>query len=92
MLKFVVICVKSHSNYPNFVLFRDNYSHIRLVNFMKDKSEVPEKLEIVLNQIKVNGFLAKELILDNSGQIYNTKIQKMLNPRGIIHMLTVPYI
>lgn len=74
-----------------FVLFKDDFSRYRYVYFIKEKSEVSEKLKIVLAEIRVAGYTVKELLTDNGGEFVCNKINQSLNQHGIRHRRTMPY-
>ncbi|KAL0849419.1 hypothetical protein ABMA28_013712 [Loxostege sticticalis] len=61
----------SEMKYRYFVLFKDDYSSYRLVYFMRQKSEVKDKLKLMLNEIKTVGHTVKCLLSDNGGGFDN---------------------
>ena len=81
----------SNSNYRYFVLFKDDYTKYRYVYFMKEKSEVPEKLNQMLREVKTVGHTVKEFLSDNGGEFDNKKVSSLLKKHGIHHRLIMPY-
>ncbi|KAM3964295.1 uncharacterized protein ACR2FA_001787 [Aphomia sociella] len=81
----------SFSKLRYFVLFKDEYTRHRFVYFLRNKSEVHEKLEQFLAEAKVAGHIIKELLSDNGGEFDNAKVRKILLDCGIKQRLTMPY-
>lgn len=83
--------VNSMSGYRYFVIFKDDYSKFRYVYFIKEKSEVPDKLKIMLAETKATGHVVKELLSDNGGEFDSSKFREILEQNGIRQRLTMPY-
>lgn len=81
----------SFSKYRYFVLFKDDFSSYRFVYFMKEKSEVAEKLKWMLAESQTAGHTVTELISDNGGEFDNNEVKKILRNKGIRHRLSMPY-
>jgi transposase InsO family protein len=81
----------SFSKYRYFVLFKDDYSGFRFVYFMKEKSEVPEKLSWMLAECKTVGHNVTMLLSDNGGEFDNAEVRKILHENGIRQRLIMPY-
>lgn len=81
----------SMSGYKYYVLFKDDYSRYRHVHFMKEKSEVSGKLKLFLAAAKTTGHVVKEIVSDNGGEFDNGVVKRMLQNRGIKHIMTMPY-
>lgn len=81
----------STSGYRYFVLFRDDYTKFRIIYFIKEKSEVADKLKQFLAETKTTGHVVKELLSDNGGEFDNKEVKEILQREGIIQRLTMPY-
>jgi len=81
----------SYSNYRYFVLFKDDYSGYRFVYFMKEKSEVSEKLEWMLAECQTIGHKVIELLSDNGGEFDNAEVRRILRKNGVRQRLIMPY-
>jgi len=81
----------SFSNYRYFVLFKDDYSGFRFVYFMKEKSEVSEKLKWMLAECKTAGHTVTELLSDNGGEFDNAEVKTILHGSGIRQRHVMPY-
>jgi len=81
----------SFSNYRYFVLFKDDYSGYRFVYFMKEKSEVSEKLKWMLAECQTIGHKVIELLSDNGGEFDNAEVRKILRKNGVRQRLIMPY-
>lgn len=69
----------SISKYRYFVLFKDDFSKFRFVCFMREKSEVHEKLEIMLVEANTAGHEVKEILSDNGGEFDNKMVRGMVS-------------
>lgn len=67
-----------------------DYSKYRRVFFLKQKSEVAEKLKIFLTEAKVAGHVIKELQSDG-GLFDNSEVRSILQRRGIKIRMTMLY-
>lgn len=74
-----------------FVLFKDDFSSYRMVYFIKQKSEVKDKLLQMLEEAKTAGHVVKTLLTDNGGEFANEAVLGILQCRGIKHRMTMPY-
>ena len=83
--------VDSISKYKYFVLFKDDYSGYRFVYFIKQKSEVNDKLLQFLQEAKNAGYIVKTVLSDNGGEFDNEKFRMILHKQGIQQRLTMPY-
>lgn len=81
----------SISQYKYYVLFKDDYSSFRMVYFIRNKSEVKDKLLQMLQEAKNAGHTIKTLLSDNGGEFDNQAVRKILQSHGIQHRLTMPY-
>lgn len=81
----------SFSKCRYFVLFKDDYSSFRFVYFMKEKSEVQEKLKFLLKNIRTAGYVVSEFLSDNGGEFDNAEVRKTLLESGIRQRLIMPY-
>lgn len=81
----------SGSKYRYFVAFKDDFSSFRYVYFLKNKSEVKEKLIQMLNEARTAGHDINTLLTDNGGEFDNEGVRKVLSDRGILQRLTMPY-
>lgn len=81
----------SKAGYRYFVCFKDDFSRYRYIYFMKNKSEVVNKLQIVLAQIKTAGYVVQELLSDNGGEFDNREVRAVLDREGIQQRLVMPY-
>lgn len=82
---------ESVSKYKYFVLFKDGYSKFRAIYFMKQKSEVIDKLNLFLAEAEAAGHKVKEFFSDGGGEFDNKKVRELLARRGIIQRITMPY-
>lgn len=75
-----------------FLLFKDDYSHYRIVHFIKHKSEVKDLIETLIRKIKTDtGFKVKVLRTDNGLEFVNKETTSVLQKYGISHQTTVAY-
>ncbi|KAL0852111.1 hypothetical protein ABMA28_000351 [Loxostege sticticalis] len=74
-----------------FVLFKDDFSSYRMVYFIKQKSEVKDKLLQMLEKAKTTRHVVKTLLTDNGGEFANEAVLGILQCRGIKHRMTMPY-
>ncbi|KAL7636900.1 UNVERIFIED_CONTAM: hypothetical protein RMT77_012658 [Armadillidium vulgare] len=81
----------SYSGYRYFVCFKDDFSKMRFVYFIKEKSEVIEKLKQILTEARVQGHPFKEFLSDNALEFNNQSIRKLLQKYGVRQRLTTPY-
>ncbi len=81
----------SQRGYRYFVLFKDDFTRYRYVYFIKEKSEVSEKIAQVIAEVKVAGYAIKELLSDNGGEFDNEAVRKILSKNGIKQRLIMPY-
>ena len=82
---------ESFSGKRYFVVFKDHYSKMRFIVFLKHKSEVTQALQDVLSQAKTQGHTIKEFLSDNGGEFNNDKVRDILRSHGITQRLTAPY-
>lgn len=82
---------KSISKYQYFVLFKDDYSSFRIVYFIREKSEVKDKLQQMLQIVKTAGHTVKTLLSDGGGEFDNEAVRKILRSHGIQQRITMPY-
>jgi len=74
----------------HFLLIKDDYSHYRIVYFIKYKSEVKHLIENLIHKIKTDsGCKVKVLLTDNGLEFVNKKITSVLQKYGISHQTTV---
>ncbi len=73
-----------------FVDFKDEFSKYRTVYFMKEKSEVVEKLKLFLAEVSMLGHKVKELLTDNGKEYCNTKVSHVLGQYGVNHRTSMP--
>lgn len=78
------------SNY--ILLFKDDYSSFRVVYFIKQKSEVTQKLKIFLKLVE-NQTNRKVKICrsDNGTEFVNQQVRSIMEENGVKHQLSVPY-
>lgn len=79
------------SGYKYFLLFKDDFSKYRYVYFLKEESEVAEKLKLFLSSAKTNGHIIKEVVSDNGGEFDNGIVRNIIEKEGITHTMTMPY-
>lgn len=78
------------SNY--YVVFKDDYSGYRKIYFLRNKSEVKNKIEIFCNEVKTRfGESIKELCTDGGGEYIDRNLRDYLEKSGIRHTVTIPY-
>ncbi|KAJ2938391.1 hypothetical protein O0L34_g13315 [Tuta absoluta] len=81
----------SITKYKYYVLFKDDYSSYRFVYFLRQKSEVKDKLILMLQEAKNAGHEIKTILSDNGGEFDNAAVRKILCDQGVQHRLTMPY-
>lgn len=81
----------SMSGYRYFVLFKDDFTKFRIIYFIKEKSEVADKLNQFIAETKITGYVIKELFSDNGREFDNKQVKDTLQKEGIIQRLTMPY-
>jgi len=69
-------------------MFKDHYSKVRLINFLRQKSYVAEALKDVIAKTRSESHVIKELLSDNGGDFDNKKFRNILRANGIIQRLT----
>lgn len=74
------------------LIFKDEYSGFRNIYFLREKSEVCEKLELFCGEIKNQfGRDIKELHSDGGKEYMNKRVENLLNSRGIKHSVNIAY-
>ena len=81
----------SFRGYRYFVNFKDDFSKYRDVYFMKQKSEVAEKLKYFLAKVKTAGHTVKELLTDGGGEFDNKEVRQITQQIGLNHRMSMPY-
>jgi len=81
----------SFKGYRYFVNFKDEFSKYRCVYFMKEKSEVAEKLKYFLAAVKTVGHTVKELLTDGGGEFDNKEVKHITQQIGLNHRISMPY-
>ena len=75
-----------------FLLIKDDYTHYRMVYFLKHKNEVKNIIGTVIQKVKTDtGCKVKVLRTDNGLEFVNNEITSILQKYGISHQTTVPY-
>lgn len=75
-----------------YVIFKDEFSGFRQIYFIREKSEVIEKLKIFCTGIENHfGRNIKELHSDGGKEYVNRMVDDFLSNRGINHTVNVPY-
>ena len=74
-----------------FLCFKDDFSKYRCIYFLKEKSEVVNKLEQFLLEAKTRGHVIKELLTDGGKEFVNKKVLDVTTKYGIHHRVTMPY-
>ena len=82
---------ESYRKYRYFVVFKDHYSKLRFISFLKNKSDVVEALRSMLAKAKNDGHVIKELLNDNGGEFDNEEVRSTLRANGITQRLTAPF-
>lgn len=84
--------VESLGKSKYYVVFKDDYSGYRVVYFLRNKSEVKEKIEIFCNEVKTRfGVNIKELRTDGGREYVDKNVRDFLGKSGTRHTVTVPY-
>lgn len=73
------------------IVFKDAYTKFRFVSIAKEKSEVAEALETVLEMCKVQKHPVIEFMSDNGGEFTGHKIDTILKRYGVNRRTTAPY-
>ncbi|UYV76010.1 hypothetical protein LAZ67_13002124 [Cordylochernes scorpioides] len=74
-----------------FVCFKDDFTKYRSVYFLKEKSQVIEKLEQFLLETKTTGHIVKEILTEGGKEFVNKETSKITNKYGINDRITMPY-
>ncbi|UYV70787.1 hypothetical protein LAZ67_8000616 [Cordylochernes scorpioides] len=74
-----------------FVCFKDDFTKYRSVYFLKEKSQVIEKLEQFILETKTTGHIVKKILTDGGKEFVNKETSKITNKYGINHRITMPY-
>ncbi len=74
-----------------FVVFKDDYSKYRTVYFLKEKSEVFDKMKLFLAEVKTLGHTVKQMQTDNGTEYCNSNVRELLGQNGIVHRTSMPY-
>ena len=82
---------ESFRKYRYFAVFKDHYSKLRFIAFLRNKSDVAEALKDMLAKVKNEGHTIKELLSDNGGEFDNEEVRRILRANGITQRLTAPY-
>ena len=83
--------VASLGNARYFLVFKDDFSRFRRVFFLKEKSEVPECIEIFLKESVKQGHQVKTLMSDCGSEFWNSSVKKILNTFGVTMRNSMPY-
>ncbi|UYV62468.1 hypothetical protein LAZ67_2000715 [Cordylochernes scorpioides] len=67
------------------------FTKYRSVYFLKEKSQVIEKLEQFLLETKTTGHIVKGILTDGGKEFVNKETSKITNKYGINHRITMPY-
>ena len=78
----------SFRGYRYFVMFKDDFSKYRDLYFMKQKSEVAEKLKYFLAKVNT---AVKELLTDGGGEFDNKEVRQITQQIGLNHRMSMPY-
>lgn len=83
---------KSLAGSAYFVVFKDDYSHMRFIYFLKQKSDVFENFKALINFAEKHcGHGIKILQTDNGTEFVNENMKKYMDGNGIRHRRSVPY-
>lgn len=82
---------ESFSRKQYYVVFKDHYSKMRFIAFLRHKSEVKKALTDVLSLVETQGHKIKEFLSDNGGEFDNEEVREILRSHGITQRLTAPY-
>lgn len=74
-----------------FLLLKDDYSNYRHVYFLKNKSEVKQKIAILKTTENITGKKIKTLRTDNGLEFINREVKHLLKEHGICHQRSVVY-
>ena len=75
-----------------FCTFKDDFSHYRRVYFLRNKSEVKDKLKDFLSFVETSSGNNVKILLTDGGKEYdNHEVRAILNAAGIEHRKTAPY-
>ena len=74
-----------------FCAVKDDFSHYRRVYFLRDKSEIKDKLKDFLSFVKTSSGNNVKILLTDGGKEYdNQEVRAILNAAGIKHRKTAP--
>jgi hypothetical protein len=71
---------ESFRKYWYFVVFKDHYSKLRFICFIRNKSEVVKALREVLAKAGNTGHKIKEVLSDNGGEFDNEEVRMFFEP------------
>lgn len=74
-----------------FVDFKDDFTKYRSIYFLKEKSEVKEKLSQFLLEVKTIGHTVKEILSDGGKEFNNADVKKIMHAAGLHHRMSMPY-
>lgn len=74
-----------------FLLFKDDFSHYRIVFFLKEKSEVKKIIETYIKSVKRDTDCALKILrTDNGLEFVNNDVSEMLLNHRVRHQTCVP--
>lgn len=76
--RYFVLCVESFSNY-------------KIVEFAGDKSEIPDLVKRIINQVELESGRPVRSIVTDNGSEYVNALDCFLSNRGIMHQRSAPY-
>lgn len=83
--------VESMSGFWYFVLLKDDYTQFCSVYFIKKKSEIADKLVLMLAEANTIDHVVEEMLSDNGEDFDNYNVSSFLQHNGIIQCFTMPY-
>lgn len=75
-----------------FCVFKDDFTHFRRIYFLREKSDVKDKLKEYLSFVQTStGNYVKALTTDGGKEYDNKEVREILAAAGIEHHKTAPY-
>ena len=83
---------KSLGGSKYFVLAVDELSTFKFIEFVENKSQIPDVVKRIITICELNsGRPVKQIITDNGGEYVNTNLEEWLKTRGVLHLTSACY-
>ena len=75
-----------------FVVFKNDFAKFRTVYFIKEKSEVVEKLKLFIAEVQTLGHVIKVIMTKNGTEYCNSEVLTLLGEYRIRYQTSMPYV